>query len=215
LPSITVEAPRVGTIEIPASDEPAAERAGQPIIPPGFDILPPAVAIPAVPRAPAKGKPGIKTPPRPGDVGTGPRIKTPPRTSIGPGTGIGPGIDVPPLVKVPPVPKVPKTPSVPETPPLTPPRIVPVPLPPKVGPATAPKTPPVDASTPALTKVTECACPAPGSKKDKERKKKYGCRQGYFRETEKGINYITWSTRHCQSSKTNSLSPLQGRPQTS
>lgn len=46
-------------------------------------------------------------------------------------------------------------------------------------------------------------CPSERSTKDKE---KFGCRQGYFRETSTGITYITWSTRKCPSSKTSSPS---------
>lgn len=40
----------------------------------------------------------------------------------------------------------------------------------------------------------DCTCT---KTKDDERKKKHGCRQGYFRETAKGITYTTWSTRKC------------------
>lgn len=55
----------------------------------------------------------------------------------------------------------------------------------------------------------------PGSAQDTKRKQKYGCRQGYFRETAGGIQYTTWSTRKCPSSKIKSRSRQPGRPITS
>lgn len=55
-------------------------------------------------------------------------------------------------------------------------------------------------------------CP---STKTEAYKKKYGCEQGYYRETATGIVYKKWSTRKCPSSKANSRSLPQGRPITS
>lgn len=54
---------------------------------------------------------------------------------------------------------------------------------------------------------SKCLCP---SKKTPEQKKKYGCEQGYYRETKDGITYKKWSTRKCQSSKTSSPSQRRG-----
>lgn len=73
---------------------------------------------------------------------------------------------------------------------------------------------PAAQATATAASIPSCFCPQ-NNKQDAERKKKYGCRQGYFRESALGITYKTWSTRKCPSSKTSSASALASQLQTS
>ena len=53
-------------------------------------------------------------------------------------------------------------------------------------------TPLQEPQVPSSTTPRSCSCPD-----TKPRKPRLKCRQGYFSETAKGINYKTWSTRKC------------------
>lgn len=91
--------------------------------------------------------------------------------------------------------------------PLTP--AEPVAVPSKPGKKPAPET--SKATEPQTAPQSE-ECP---SQKTEAYKRKYGCEQGYYRETATGIVYKKWSTRKCPSSKANSRSQRPGRPITS
>ena len=70
-------------------------------------------------------------------------------------------------------------------------------------------------SSPGLATLTMGSCSCTQDEAATKRKQKYGCRQGYFRETSGGITYKTWSTRKCPSSKTKPPSRQRARPITS
>lgn len=118
------------------------------------------------------------------------------------------------------------------TPRLSPlPRALPVPeLSPAPAPAPRPQNPlqggspltgfesqpvPSRAGSPGLATLTMGSCSCTQDEAATKRKEKYGCRQGYFRETSGGITYTTWSTRRCPSSKAKPRSQRVARPITS
>lgn len=74
---------------------------------------------------------------------------------------------------------------------------------------------PSKAGSPGLATLTMGSCSCTQDEAATKRKQKYGCRQGYFRETSGGITYTTWSTRKCPSSKAKPASAQRGRPITS
>lgn len=218
LPEVQVFAPRPAPIIAPTptfypEENPGAQReAGVP--PRGLPDVPqlsPAIGRPA-------GRPRVVPTPRaiPGPlrrVAPGPSPTPAPSPSPAPAPSPAPGPGPSPSPSPAPSPQpVPR--------PIGRPGRSPVPGAP-IGRLTGPQTAgvPSPSSSPAPTPEADEAakragCECPGTK-TKDEKKKYGCGQGYYRETNEGITYKQWSTRRCQSSKANSRSPQQGRPITS
>ncbi len=222
LPEVQVTAPRPITIvpqpyEFTPSSEPGAERSRGGNVPelPHIAPLAPAVGRPAGnPRvAPApRGTPGPDIRPRPGTTpgpgpGTAPGPAPGPATAPAPGPGTKPAPAPGPGTAPQPQPGRPGTktkPGVTGKGGLTSP---------STGGLQSPGSAPGPATDPdAAAKKAGYDCP---STKTEDETKKFGCGQGYYRETQTGITYKQWSTRKCQSSKGNSASQRQGRPITS